>query len=98
MFVAPGLVAPFWPWSVTPLSCRVIGAIFCLGCAGLVVFTDPRWSTLKLVLQVEMIMVTLILVAALGAATEFDSHNAKTWLLGGGSLRSLAARSTSVWL
>ena len=98
MFVAPGLVAPFWPWSVTPLSCRVIGAIFCLGCAGLVVFTDPRWSTLKLVLQVEMIMVTLILVAALGAATEFDSHNAMTWLLGGGSLRSLAARSTSVWL
>ena len=89
MFVAPGLVAPFWPWSVTPLSCRVIGAIFCLDCAGLVVFTDPRWSTLKLVLQVEMIMVTLILVAALGAATEFDSHNAMTWLLGGGSLRSL---------
>ena len=53
IFLAPGLVAPFWPWSVTPLSCRVIGAIFCLGCAGLVVFTDPRWSTLKLVLQVE---------------------------------------------
>ena len=36
MFVAPGLVVPFWPWSVTALSCRVIGAIFSLGVAGLV--------------------------------------------------------------
>jgi hypothetical protein len=90
MFVAPGLVAPSWPWSVTALSCRVIGAIFCLGGAGLVVFTDPRWSTIKLLLQVEMIMVTLILVAAFRALPEFDPHNALTWLLGGGFVAILA--------
>jgi len=48
MFLAPGLVAPFWPWSVTALSCQVIGAMFCLGVAGLVVLTDPRWRTIKL--------------------------------------------------
>jgi hypothetical protein len=84
MFVAPGLVAPFWPWSVTELSCRVIGAIFCLGSAGFVVFIDPRWSTVRLLFQVEMIMVTLMLVAALRAVPELDPHKALTWLLGGG--------------
>jgi len=84
MFVAPGLVGPFWPWSVTSLSCRVIGAIFCLGSAGFVVFTDPRWSTVRLLFQVEMIMVTLMLVAALRAVPELDPQKALTWLLGGG--------------
>ena len=39
MFVAPSQVIPIWPWMLTPLTCRVVGAIFCLGerrpcCAG----------------------------------------------------------------
>jgi hypothetical protein len=39
-----------------------------------VVFADPRWSTTQLLLQVEMIMVTLMAVAALRAMSEFDPH------------------------
>jgi hypothetical protein len=97
MFVASGLVAPVWPWSVTALSCRVIGAIFCLGSAGLVVFTDPRWSTVRLLFQVEMIMVTLMLVAAIRAVPEFDPHKALTWLLGGGFIAILAS-SVHLWV
>jgi hypothetical protein len=57
MFLAPGLVTPFWPWSLTALSSRVTGAIFCLGVAGLLVLIDPRWSAVKLLFHVEMIMV-----------------------------------------
>jgi len=97
MFVAPGLVAPLWPWPVTALSCRVIGAIFCLGCAGLVALTDPRWSAVKLLLQVEMIMVTLMLFAAFRAAPEFDLHNGLTWLLGGGFVAILVG-SVYLWV
>jgi hypothetical protein len=69
---------------VTALSCRVVGAIFCLGLAGFVVFTDPRWSTIKLLFQVEMIMVTLMLLAAVRAMPELDPYKVLTWLLGGG--------------
>jgi hypothetical protein len=97
MFVAPGLVAPYWPWSLTALSCRVIGAIFCLGCAGPAVVTDPRWSTAKLLLQVEMIMVTLMLVAALRARQEFEPQHALGWLLGGGFVAILAG-SLYLWV
>ncbi len=97
MFVAPGLVVPFWPWSVTALSCRVIGAIFSLGVAGLVVFTDLRWSTVRLLFQVEMIMVTLMLIGALRAVPEFHPHEASTWLLGCGFVAILAG-SVYLWV
>jgi len=97
MFVAPGLVVPLWPWSITALSCRVIGAIFCLGVAGLVVFTDSRWSTVRLLLQVEMIMVTLILVAAFRARPEFDPHKALAWMLGCGFIAILGS-SVYLWV
>ena len=89
MFLAPGLVAPFWPWPLTVLSCRVVGAIFCLGVAGLLVFADPRWSAVQLLLQVEMIMVTLMLVAAFRALPEFDPQKGLTWALGGGFVAML---------
>jgi hypothetical protein len=97
MFMAPGLVAPFWPWSVTALSCRVIGAIFCLGAAGFVVLSDSRWSTVRLMFQVEMIMVTLMLVAALRAVPEFDRQKQLTWVLGGGFIAILAG-SVYLWV
>ena len=61
------------------------------GARGLLVFTDPRWSTVKLLLQVEMIMVTLILVAAFPVVPEFDPHKRLTWRLGGGFLAILAS-------
>jgi hypothetical protein len=69
----------------------VIGAIFCLGIAGLLVFADPRWSAVQLLLQVEMIMVTLMLVAALRAAPEFDGQKRLTWVLGAGFIAILAS-------
>ena len=31
MFLSPATMTPIWPWSLTPLTCRVVGAIFCLG-------------------------------------------------------------------
>ena len=54
------------------------------GARGLLVF-------IKLLLQVEMIMVTLILVAAFRVVPEFDPHKRLTWRLGGGFLAILAS-------
>ena len=34
MFLTPSPVIAIWPWTLTPLTCRVVGAIFCLGSAG----------------------------------------------------------------
>ena len=81
MFVAPGAVIDLWPWALTPLTCRVIAAVFCLGGAGVGAMLDPRWSALRLMLQVEVVMLVLILVAAVRARDEMISGRALTWPL-----------------
>ena len=81
MFAAPPLELPYWPWLLTPLTCRVMGAVFCLGVAGITVLADPRWTSVKLMLQVAMLMIALILVAAVRAAPEFDPKQPLTWML-----------------
>jgi hypothetical protein len=81
MFARPPLVLPYWPWLLTPLTCRVVGAVFCLGVAGIAVLADPRWTAVKLMLQVAMLMIALILVAAVRAAPEFDTKQPLTWML-----------------
>jgi hypothetical protein len=97
MFLAPTLVLPYWPWLLTLLTCRVMGAIFCLGSAGLAVLRDPRWSSVKLLLQVEMIMVVLILLAAVRALPEIEADKVLTWLLGAGFVGVLAG-SIYLWV
>jgi hypothetical protein len=96
MFVVPAAVIPIWPWTLTPLTCRVLGAVFCLGSASLVVVVDPRWTTLELMLQVETIMVVLMLVAGLRAHAEFDTGNGLTWLMLAG-FGAVLAGSAVLW-
>jgi hypothetical protein len=81
MFVSPGSWIPHWPWLLTPLTCRVVAAIFCLGGAGLVVVRDPRWSSLGLMLEVAIIMIGLMLVAVVRARGEFFTDRPLTWSL-----------------
>lgn len=97
MFLAPAEVIPIWPWLLTPLTCRVIGAIFSLGSALIVVLPDPRWTTLRLMLQVEVIMLVLILAAALRARGEFYTDRPLTWTLLGGFLAILAGSAYLWW-
>jgi hypothetical protein len=80
----PTRVIPVWPWALTPLTSRVMGAVFCLGCAGLGALVDPRWVALRLMLQVEGLMVALILVAAGRARGELFGDRPLTWLMLGG--------------
>ncbi|GAA4348845.1 hypothetical protein GCM10023145_09700 [Angustibacter luteus] len=97
MFLAPERFIGIWPWTLTPLTCRVVAAIFCLGAAGLGVLADPRWSSLRLMLQVEVLMVVLMLVAAVRARGEFDTGRALTWVLLAGFLGVLVG-SAFLWL
>ena len=70
MFVAPSTMIDRWPWALTPLTARVVGAVFCLGGAALGAWRDPRWTSLRLMPQVEVLMVALMLVAAARARHE----------------------------
>jgi hypothetical protein len=80
LFLLPTRAIDVWPWMITPLTSRVLGAIFMLGVAGLGVFADPRWSTARLMVQVGAFMMSLILVSAARAQDDFDSTRIMTWL------------------
>ena len=79
--LAPSSAIEVWPWLLTPLTSRVLGAIFMLGVAGLGVLTDARWSAARLMLQVQIFMLSLVLVAAVRARAELDGANPLTWSL-----------------
>jgi hypothetical protein len=98
LFTAPSRAIAVWPWHLTPLTARVLGAIFSLGVASLTGFASRRWSQLRILLQVAGIMLALILIAAVRAHREFDSARPLTWLFvvgflaTAGSLAGLYAR------
>ncbi|CAN5311470.1 hypothetical protein BH11ACT1_BH11ACT1_19570 [soil metagenome] len=96
MFLAPSTVIGIWPWTLTPLTCRVVGAIFCLGSAGIGVVADPRWIAVRLMLQVETLMVALMLVAAVRAHGELDTSRPLTWVMAAGFVGVLAG-SGGLW-
>jgi len=97
LFLLPTQAVDHWPWHLTPLTSRVMGAIFMLGIAGLGVLTDARWGAARLMLQVQVLMLTLILVAAARAHADFDGSNPMTWLLLAGFLAAtLSAAALSV--
>jgi hypothetical protein len=92
MFVSPSTFLDLWPWTLTPLSCRSLAAVSCLGGAGVWALRDARWSTLRRMLEVELVMVGLILLGALRARDQLDSSKPLAWpLLVGFSLLFLAS-------
>ncbi len=58
---------------------------------------DARWTSLRLMLQVEVVMLGLILVAAVRARDEMISGRALTWPLLVGLLLVLAG-SAYLWV
>ncbi len=91
LFLAPDRAIDLWPWMLTPLTSRVLASIFMLGLAQLGVLTDPRWSAARLMLQVQVFMLSLILIAAARAHADFDASNPLTWLLLAGFAGTMAS-------
>lgn len=86
LFLFPRTAIGIWPWKLTELTARVMGAIFALGVSGIGAFTDKRWAGTKIMLQVEGLMFALIAVAALRAHGDFSTSRPLTWLFAAGFL------------
>lgn len=91
LFLFPQRAIDVWPWTLTQLTARVMGAIFALGLAAVGAFTERRWSAYRLLVQVEMIMLALILVSGIRGAADWDSSNVLTWLFAAGFVGVLVA-------
>lgn len=80
LYLLPRRAISVWPWQLTPLTARTLGAIFVLGIAGFEAWRERRWTAARIPLQVAGVMLLLILIAGLRAHAEFDTGRPLTWL------------------
>ena len=96
MFAAPAALIPVWPWLLTPLTCRVLGAVFVLAGAGAGVALDARWVRVRLLVQTAVVMLVLMLVAAWRGRGELLADRPFGWLLLIGAVLALVG-SVALW-
>lgn len=85
LLLFPNFMIDIWPWQLTPLTARVIGGWFALpGVVGLMVASDPRWSSARAILQSQIFGIVLILASVVRAWSEFNPANPLTWGFVGG--------------
>jgi hypothetical protein len=86
-FLAPQTAIDVWPWTLTPLTSRVLGSFTAqVGVGALLLSMDPRWSAWKLIVQTFFVATALLLVGAIRAWDDFDTGNPMTYLYVGGLL------------
>lgn len=85
LMIQPQVLIAVWPWKLTPLTARMMAALFALpGVVGLGVAMDQRWSSARTILQSQLLSIALILLAVYRAKHEFDWTSASAWLFTGG--------------
>lgn len=98
LFLQPAMMIDVWPWTLTPLTARVISAMFALpGLVGLGIAWDARWSAAKLILQSQGFSIVFILIGVIRAWEEFDPDNIVTFLFTGGLLFLLVGIAIFYW-
>jgi hypothetical protein len=80
LFLLPRVAIDVWPWPLTELTARVMAAIFALGVAGPGAFIERRWSSARILFQVEGCMLLLIAIAVIRAVGDFYPARPLTWV------------------
>jgi hypothetical protein len=85
LFFVPAWMITIWPWTLTLLTARVVGAMVTLpGIAQIGMALDPRWSSAKVGVESQAFSLLFILVSAARAWSNFNLSNAGTYLFVGG--------------
>jgi hypothetical protein len=81
LILLPAVAIDVWPWPLTPATSLSIGGwLSAPGVFYILAMFEPRWSAWRIVLQHQLLAVGLILLAAIRAWGEFDTHKPSTWL------------------
>jgi hypothetical protein len=90
LLISPGAMIPVWSWSLTPLTARVMAAMFVLpGFVGVSVAADGRWSSASIIFQAQVISILLILLGAVRANGEIQWGSWGSWVFLTGLLLEL---------
>ncbi|MDX6663038.1 MAG: hypothetical protein QOG09_1140 [Solirubrobacterales bacterium] len=81
IFISPSTAIDAWPWTLTPLTARVIASFTAqVGVGALMLSFEPRWSGWRLLVQTFFVATALLLVGAIREWSEFDQGALCTWL------------------
>jgi hypothetical protein len=81
LFFEPGLMIAVWPWKLTPLTARVVGAMFTLpGMLGLEFAFDHRWTSMQRILEAQALSIIFILLSAARDLENLKTGYIGTWL------------------
>ena len=95
--VAPALMIPLWPWAMSPLTARVMAAMFALaGAVGLGVALDGHWSSARVLFGAQATSVVLFLVAAALSRADFHWEMLTSYTFVGGMVFVLALIAVAV--
>lgn len=100
LFVAPTLLIDVWAWDVTPLSARIVGAVFTIpGTINLLMLVDPRWTAFRWVFQAELVTLAFIVIAFVVGFNDLYWNRPSTWIVTIGITAMLiACVSLFAWL
>jgi hypothetical protein len=87
LLIFPQLMIPIWPWTLSPLTARVMAAMFALpGLVGLGVAFDGRWSSASILFQAQALSILFFLVAIALTKDEIQWGQLGGWTFLGGLL------------
>jgi hypothetical protein len=100
LFAVPDLMIGSWPWTVSPLTARILAGWFLLfGVVDGAVVRDGRWRATRILLQSQFVGFGLVLVGAVRFWGNFDRSNTLTWLVVGGmALYLFAVLTLYAWM
>jgi hypothetical protein len=72
LFLVPGRIIPAWPWTLTPLTARVMAILFAaLGTLAIEIAIDPYWKPAQRLLEAQFLSFVFILGALLRSQSDF---------------------------
>ena len=85
LLLVPELMLATWPWALTPLTARVMAAMYILpGLVGLSIAYDGGWSSARYLLQAQAFSIILMLVGVYLARADFNWTDPASWLFTAG--------------
>jgi hypothetical protein len=85
LLFVPELMIATWPWTLTPLTARIMSSMFILpGLVGLGMAYDGSWASARYLLKAQAISIGLMLIAIVVARADFDWTAPTSWLFSGG--------------
>lgn len=85
LYVTPQSALDVWPWELTPLTARVVGAVLTLpGVVSIWLAFESRWSSFRLLFQSQLVSLAFICLALVLAREDLEwSRESAGWFVAG---------------